>query len=336
MVAKKQSSLTEFYHNKRILITGASGYIAWNLIKQLAEYNCTLVCFSRSADIIEREKGDANFKFIVANYQDEVAWQKAVKNIDIVYHLASQTSVYEAEKDPLADYEANVKPIQLLLDACRKEETCPIIVFSGTSTQCGMPNKLPVDENVVDDPITTYDFNKLQAERWLKFYTRQGLVKGVSFRLTNVYGPGPRSSNADRGILNLMIKQALNGGKLTIYGKGEFVRDYIYIDDVVNTFLSAPLYINDFNKKHLILGSGEGNTIKEAVHKVGKLVTNQTGIKVVIENIDMPMGMAKIEFRNFIAETKSLYKIGLCNKMISLNQGIKKTVEYYCKGNKDK
>ena len=127
------SEITEFYHNKRILITGASGYIAWNLIKKLVKFDCTLICFSRDAKNVEQQKGNAKFQFIESNYQDAGAFQKAVKNSDIIFHLASQTSVYEAEKNPLADYEANVRPMQLLLEACRKEKSCPTIIFSGTS-----------------------------------------------------------------------------------------------------------------------------------------------------------------------------------------------------------
>jgi UDP-glucose 4-epimerase len=332
MVVTNQASLTEFYHNKRILITGASGYIAWNLIKQLVNFSCTLVCFSRDIEIIKKNGLESNFQFIKANYQDEIASRKAVKNIDIIFHLASQTSVYIAETDPLSDYEANVRPIQLLLESCRKEKTCPIIIFSGTSTQCGMPKGLPVDENVIDEPITTYDFHKLQAERWLKFYISQRYVKGVSLRLTNVYGPGPKSSSSDRGILNLMINKAIRGEVLTIYGTGEYIRDYIYVDDVVSAFLLAPFHINDLNGKHFVLGSGKGKTINDAIALVGTLVTQKTGIKVSIEKIDMPIGMAKIEFRNFVAEIKTLFNVGLCTGMSNLDEGINKTIEYYCKG----
>ena len=331
MAVKDQPSLSEFYHNKCILITGASGYIAWNLIRQLVEFDCTIVCFSRKANQVEKQNGKANFEFIEGSYQDDNAFQKAVENIDIIFHLASQTSVYEAETNPLADYEANVRPMHLLLEACRKEEKFPIIVFSGTSTQCGMPEKLPVDENVIDDPITTYDFHKLQAERWLKFYTRQGWVKGVSLRLTNVYGPGPRSSSADRGILNLMINKALNGEELTVYGTGKHIRDYIYVEDVVSAFISTPIHINDLKGKHFVLGSGEGTTILDAIALVGEKVSQETGKKVTVERVDMPTGMAKIEFRNFIAGINTLRNKGLCNEMNGLYDGINKTVEYYCK-----
>jgi len=327
MEIKQQKLLSEFYQGKRVLITGASGYIAWNLIKELAKYNCVIICFSANTKNVIHQSGNANFEFIEASYQDEISFKKAVKDIDIIYHLASQTSVYEAEKNPLADYEANVRPIQLLLEASRKSGGCPIIIFSGTSTQCGIAKELPVDENVIDNPITTYDFHKLQAERWLKFYISQGWLKGVSLRLTNVYGPGPKSSSSDRGILNLMIDKALKGESLNVYGAGEYIRDYIYIDDVISTFLSAPLDIKKLNGKHFVLGSGKGETINDAINLVGRLVSQETGKKVFVKNIDMPKKMSKIEFRNFKAGIGALHKIGLCNNMLSIEEGINKTIK---------
>jgi len=316
----------KFYENKKILITGASGYVAWSLIKQLVKFDCTLICFSRDAKKIEKQKGNANFQFIEGNYQDQVTFQKAVKNSDIIFHLASQTSVYDAEKDPLADYEANVRPMQLLLEACRINNNCPIIIFSGTSTQCGMPREFPIDENVIDNPITTYDFHKLQAERWLKFYTNQGWVKGVSLRLTNVYGPGPKTSSADRGILNLMIQKALRGEELTVYGTGKYIRDYVYIQDVISAFLSAPFYIKDLIGKHFVLGSGEGKTINDAIHLVGKLVSQKTGKQVVVKYVKLPSDLLQIEFRDFVSDISGF---SLCTKWkpkYTLRKGIGVTI----------
>lgn len=331
MAVKNQQSLTEFYHKKRILITGASGYIAWNLIKQLAEYDCTIVCLSRNVEKIEKQNENANFNFIVASYQNEVAFQKAVKNIDIIFHLASQTSVYEAEKNPLTDYEANVRPMQLLLEACRKIDNCPIIVFSGTSTQCGIPKELPVDENVIDEPITTYDFHKLQAERWLKFYTSQGWVKGVSLRLANVYGPGPKSGSADRGILNMMIRKALQGEDITLYGKGENLRDYIYVKDVVNAFLLAGMKIDDLNGQHFVIGSGECNTICEAFEMVANCVEHFTRKRVDVISVNPPESLSTIEKRNFAANISGVKKAIGWEPKINLFYGIQKTVEFYAK-----
>jgi nucleoside-diphosphate-sugar epimerase len=326
MALKNNLDLSEVYDNKRILITGASGYIAWSLIRRLVGFNCTIICYSRKNKKIEKQSGLSKFEFIDASYQDETSFQKAVKNVDIIYHLASQTSVYEAEKNPLADCEANVRPMQLLLEACRKEKTCPIIIFSATSTQCGMPEKLKIDENVPDRPITTYDFHKLQAENWLKFYTRQGWVKGVSFRLTNVYGPGPKSSSSDRGILNLMIKKALNGKDLTVYGTGEYIRDYIYIDDVLSAFLIAPLKIDALKEKHFVLGSGKGSAIQEAVLLVGKIVNEEKGGTIVVKRAEPPANLHEIEYRDFTSDTSTFCAITGWEAEVALQEGIRETI----------
>jgi len=328
MVAGSQASLAEFYKNKHILITGASGYIAWNLTKGLTQFGCSIVFLSRNTKKIEKQKGKANVNFIEGSYQDKDIYLKAVNNIDIIYHLASQTSIYEAEKNPLADYEANVLPMQLLLEACRKSETCPIIIFSGTSTQCGMPDKIPVDEGVDDNPITTYDFHKLQAERWLKFYTRQGWVKGVSLRLTNVYGPGPNSSSADRGIFNLMIKKAMCGDELTIYGKGEKIRDYVYIEDIVSAFLSMPIHINKTKGNHFVLGSGVDTTIHDAIELVVRLVYRTSGRKVVVKHIEPPANIHTIESRNFIADITKINNYTNWAPKINLVKGVTNQINH--------
>jgi nucleoside-diphosphate-sugar epimerase len=219
--------------------------------------------------------------------------------------------------------------MQLLLEACRKRGHCPTILFSGTSTQCGMPKKLPVDENVLDDPITAYDFHKLQAERWLKFYTSQGWVKGVSLRLTNVYGPGPKSSSADRGILNLMINKALNGEDLTIYGSGGYIRDYIYIDDVISSFLIAPMSIDNLIGNHFIIGSGVGTKVCEAITSVRDQAIKTLGSKSDIMFIEEPVGLFEIEKRNFIANITRYKNLTGFTIRNNLKHGINKTINSF-------
>ena len=126
-----------------------------------------------------------------------------------------------------------------------------------------------------------------------------------------------------------MIKKALNGEDLTVYGTGEYIRDYIYIDDVVFAFLSAPLYIKHSKGKHFVLGSGEGTTIHDAITLVGELVSLQTGNKVVVNNVELPSGLLQIEFRNFIADIRSLKQMEVINVQHSLENGIKETSKYF-------
>lgn len=324
--------INNFLRGKKILITGSSGFLATNLISALIKLDCELVLMSRgSKGHLKSELGNPKVSVIKSNYRKLADFEVGLVDVDIVYHLASQTSIYKAEEDPVADFGQNVMPMMLLLEACRINNHQPIIIFSGTSTQCGMPQKLPVSEKIPDLPITTYDFHKLQAEQTLKFYSQQEYVKGVSFRLTNVYGPGPKSSNSDRGILNMMIKKALKGEDLTIYGSGEFIRDYIFIDDVIRVFLSAPLHIGKLRGKHLLLGSGEGTTVFEAIKLVSELVSEKTGSYTSLKNINPPTSLLPIEYRNFIADMTLLENLGIIKDRISLHEGLLRTIESFAK-----
>ena len=154
-----------------------------------------------------------------------------MEEVDVVFHFAGQTSLYAADTDPVCDYQANVLPMFLMLEACKKNDVHPDILFTGTSTIVGLPEELPVNETFPDQPVTIYDAHKLMAETYLKCYARMGLARGVTLRLTNVYGPGPKCSSEDRGILNMMVNRALSGKNVTVYGEGKFIRDYVYVDD---------------------------------------------------------------------------------------------------------
>ena len=185
---------------------------------------------------------------------------------------------------------------------------------------------LPVSNDVEDNPITFYDFNKLQAERLLKFYTRHGVVKGISLRLTNVYGPGPKSSSADRGVLNMMINKALNKECLTVYGDGKHIRDYIYVNDVVKAFLNAPTRIDGFNGGHCVLGSGEGTRIIDAIAMVSSLVAKETGVVAKLESVEPPKGLMRIEYRDFVADTSCLTKHGIMHNFTKIRDGLLMTI----------
>ncbi|TAN42034.1 MAG: NAD-dependent epimerase/dehydratase family protein [Nitrospirae bacterium] len=316
-----------FFGGKKILVTGASGYLANNLIGQLADEDCSIVRLSRR----EFPKSVANRKAKIEDIQgdicDPMLWHDLLRKVDVVYHLAAQTSVYVAEDDPEADWRINVLPMLNILQACRKNHYRPMIVFAGTVTEAGIPPRLPVNEQQCDMPVTVYDLHKLWAEQYLRHYVRLGIVSGCVLRLANVYGPGPKSSSADRGIINLMMLRAISGKELTVYGTGEFIRDYVYIDDVVEAFLRASIYVEKVNGRYFVIGSGKGTTIVEAINMVADRVAARTSKRVDVRHIDPPDGLSVIESRNFIADTNSYNVATGWLAAYSLVDGIDKTLD---------
>ena len=253
--------------------------------------------------------------------------EQAVKGVDIIFHFAAQTSVYRANENPPADFEINVKPMLTLLEICRKQSRPPIVLFSGTVTEAGIPVTLPINEECVDKPVTIYDLHKLIAENYLKYYAEQEMVKGVVLRLANVYGPGPKNSSADRGILNMMVRKALRGEDLTLYGSGEFIRDYVYAKDVARAFLLAGGSSDRISGKYFVIGSGKGMTLKAAFELGVERVALRTGKKVKVLNVEPPVALSVIETRNFVADSSAFQKVtGWSPDYVFIN-GLDETIE---------
>jgi UDP-glucose 4-epimerase len=325
MVDSYKEIINNFYASKTVLITGASGYLGSHILNKLVETGCKIKFFSRSRQNNQKE----GISYIYGSYEDKITWSKHLKDVDVIFHLASQTSLYEAEKDPFLDFNSNVNPMIVLLKELNKFDKKPFIVFAGTSTQCGIVNFIPANEDIKDNPTTVYDFHKLLAENYLKFSIRRGNVEGVSLRLCNVYGPGPKSSSHDRGIMNIMIKNALNSKDLTIYGSGEYTRDYIYIDDVVDAFLLSPINSKKVNGLHLLLGSGEGLTIKEAIASVAENINRIYQTNAVVSHIDPPNHLLQTEFRNFVSDNSLIKERLKWKPKIKFNEGILLTAKSF-------
>ena len=301
------------YKNKTIVVTGSSGFIGSSLIKALKGFPCTIIALDRKTDITGKK-----------------TWERVLKNADVLIHLAAQTSAKFANEHPRKDLKTNLIPIVNILETCRDRTVKPDIIFAGTVTQVGLTKTYPVNETTKDQPTTVYDINKLAAEKYLQYYSSHMGGRAVTLRLSNVYGPGPPSS-ADRGILNQMIRKALDGETLTIYGDGRMIRDYVYIDDVVNAFVMAGAHMETLKGNYYVIGSGTGHAIKEMVHAVREQVRSRTGTKSKIIHVPAPEDLSGIEFRSFIADSTAFKKETGWKAKVLLQDGINRTIDEFLK-----
>ena len=317
------------FQGKGILITGGAGYLACNLVALLGRAACRITRMDRAGACWEPVTGLAQLTDLTGDVRDPSLWRGALQGIDFVFHFAAQTSAYLADSDPVADQGINVMPMLHLLEACRLQGTRPTFCFASTVTIAGLPERLPVDETHPDHPLTVYDLHKQMAEQYLAWYAEQGFVRGVSLRLANVYGPGPRSSRSDRGILNQMIRRALAGESLTVYGQGEQVRDYVYVEDVARAFIAAARHGEALNGRYFVIGSGCGNSIAEAMRLVARRAAEKTGREVPLRHIEPPDSLSPIEQRHFVADSRRFSELTGWRARYSLAQGIDRTVEAF-------
>jgi nucleoside-diphosphate-sugar epimerase len=286
-----------------------------------------MIRFDRPEANLLPVNGKAKIDDMFGDIRDQLIWEKVLDKTDIVFHFAAQTSTYASNDNPLDDIKINVLPMLNMLETCRRKNWNPVILFSSTVTVIGIPAALPVNEAQTGRPITVYDLHKLMAEEYLKYFVAQGFVRGAVLRLSNVYGPGPKSSRSDRGILNMMIRKALVKEALTVYGKGDFLRDYICVEDVARAFLTAGIKIEKLNGRHFIIGTGEGHTVAQAINLVADRVALKTGHRVNVTHIEPSTPQSPIEDRNFVADPRQFCDATGWEKQFSLNEGIDFTIK---------
>ncbi len=325
----KMESAVSSLNDCKIIVTGGAGYLAWNLVSLFKKVSCSIYRLDRSGADFPPFEGLPVVSDIIGDMTAPGIWEDYIKNTDLIFHFAAQTSIHQSAVEPLLDLHVNVVPILHLINSARRHGKAPFVLFSGTVTETGLTDALPVDESFPDHPVTIYDIHKLTAEKYLEYFSLEGIISATVLRLANVYGPGPRSSSADRGVLNGMIRKALNGEHLTIYGEGEYIRDYIYVEDVAKAFIAAAINKDRVNGKHFVIGSGRGTEFRTAVHLVAQRVEKKTGIKASVLHIDPPKPLLPIDTRNFIANTARFQEATGWKPLVSLAEGIDKTIDSF-------
>jgi UDP-glucose 4-epimerase len=289
---------------RRIVITGARGYIGCALARRLAGDGYALRLASRTKDggpVVPEAPG--RIEHVAANLREEESWEHLIEDADAVVHLSARTNLRAAEADPAADESLNVKPVRgLIRAAARKRRSELIVVFASTVTIVGPRHELPVDELTPDNPVSVYDRHKLLCERLFADATERGLMRSCSLRLSNVFG-GSVSKNLNRGILNQMIGRAVKGEPITIIGDGQYVRDFIHLDDVVDAFRSALVREQVHDGRHYVIASGEGRTLADAFAVISREGSRITGRSVDLQHVAEPEDLHIIERRNFVGNS---------------------------------
>jgi len=313
-------------NGKTVAVTGASGYIGSALSEALQNQLAQVVRISRSE--LTPNPGMID---VQADVCTQSCWQDIVSRVDIVFHLAGNTSIYTALNDPVESLNSTLLPINHLIAAAQKSGRVPRVVFASTATVYGLTDGLPVSETRESKPITLYDLHKCFAEKQLALAGHLGVLQSISLRLANVYGPSLNASSAaDRGVLNKISKMALQNKDLLLFGDGDYVRDYVYIDDVVNAFMCAGAS-DQFSGQIFNVASGHGVTLKEAFHEVVCQSEKITGRKIAIHNAPWPEGADAIEYRNFIGDVQALKDAFNWQPQTSLVSGIGSMLDVFSK-----
>ena len=302
---------------KTVAITGASGYLGSAIADILVSSSIPTLGISRKK--VAPRRGMTAMRADINNYE---CWKTIVQQSQVIFHLAGNTSVYEASKSPTESLNSTLVPLDHLAKAARELGRRPRVVFSSTATVYGLTETFPVAETVEPRPITAYDLHKFFAEQQLAMATRLGILDGVALRLSNVYGPSSsRNSAVDRGILNKVAAMAMRQNGPVIYGDGASLRDYVFIGDVVSAFLHAGA-LPGVGGRIFNVASGTGITLRQAFETVIDQAMQATGNRVAMTSQPWPENANPIEFRNFVASIDGFKHATGWQPTVCLREGI--------------
>jgi len=243
-----------------VLVTGGAGFIGPRLIGRLVERGNLVRVFDdlssgRLLNISELMKTGA-VNFIKGDIRDVTAIEVAASGCDLIYHLAAQSLVPFSTERPELDMEINIEGTLNVLRAGKKAQSK--VVFSSSSTVYGKVSKTPTPENEPLVPSSFYGLSKLAAENYCRIYSELFGVPTVALRLFNIYGPG-----TNKGVMiDLYRKLLRDPRRLEVLGTGFQLKDYLYIDDVVEALLIAPEKAECKGEAYNI-GLGESHTVFE-------------------------------------------------------------------------
>ena len=260
----------EYLRSKRILITGAGGFVGANLTRYLVRCGCTPHILLKQASKYWRLQDIINSTAVhYCDIKDFGQVKQLVKEIkpDIVYHLAAYGGYPTAQQDLWAIVETNIKGTLNLLTAL-SDEKYELFVNTGSSSEYGLKN-VPMVETDLLEPVNYYGVSKASASLFAQVFAKQKGQPIVTLRLFSVYG----SYEEPMRLIPYLISSCLKNNDINLTG-GDQVRDFIFVDDVIEAYIKLML-VPKIAGEVINIGSGKQYTIKEAAG----IVTRSLGFK---------------------------------------------------------
>lgn len=230
----------------KILVTGGCGFIGLNLVNKLKQKNFEVIVLDK-----------------VINYdiRDYKKTRPMYDNVDYVFHLAAEISIPKSLENPEETFDVNINGTNTVL-RCSTEAGVKRVIFSSTSSVYGNSSGINV-ETQKEQCLNPYSISKLAGEQLCRSYGYIYELETVILRYFNVFGNGQSDSGTYAPVVSKFLKQKNNNEPLTIFGNGNQIRDFIHVDDVVNTNISAMKNNKKFFAEIFNVGTGIGISIKQ-------------------------------------------------------------------------
>ena len=255
----------------RVLITGGAGFLGAALAHRLVrEGHRVQVLDDLSAGDPARLPKEVHFTR--GDVRDVPRLWTLLRDVECVYHLAARVFVAESVLYPREYNDMNVSGTVSIMEAMRDAGVMRV-VFTSSGAVYGNQVHQPVHEDLEPDPDSPYAVSKLAAEHYVRTIGRLWGIETVILRVFNAYGPGQFAPIYRAPVIPALMKQALSGGSLVIFGDGTQTRDFVYVDDVVDALVAAAT-AESVDRAIINVGSGQGTSISQLAGRIG-LVTGR-------------------------------------------------------------
>jgi UDP-glucose 4-epimerase len=252
----------------RFLITGGAGFLGTALANYLARQGHTVrVLDDLSAG--EPAHLDPAIHFTRGDVEDKPKIWRLLNKIDCVYHLAARVSVQESGQYPREYNKTNVSGTVAVMEAMR-DAGVKRVVLTSSGAVYGEQEAKRVHETLLPNPDSPYAVSKLAAEGYVRTIGELSRIETVALRIFNAYGPGQAILPTHSPVIPQFVRQILGQGSVIVYGNGGNIRDYIYVDDVVQA-LAAAATAEGINRQVINIGTGVGTNILELVGLIEKV-----------------------------------------------------------------
>lgn len=237
-------SYLDAFRGRRCMVTGGLGFIGSNLTRRLVELQAQVLVVDSlipqyGGNLFNLAGVQDRVQINIADIRDIHAMNYLVQDQDYLFNLAGQVSHIDSMENPFIDLEINCRAQLSILEACHKHNPAIKIVYAGTRQQYGRPDYLPIDERHLMHPTDVNGINKMAGEWYHILYNNVYGIRACSLRMTNTYGPRMLVKHNRQTALGWFVRQVVDDAEVQLFGSGEQLRDYTYVDDAVDACLRA-------------------------------------------------------------------------------------------------
>lgn len=309
-----------------VLITGGAGFVGSNLADRLLNQGDHItIVDDLSMGLIENIPDSDNIDFYKKSIADKKFMEQLLveNKFDYIYLFAGVASVADSVARPYETHQINQEANIFLLEVIRKHKL-PVkkILFASSAAVYGDDPNLPKTELSRIKPLTPYAIDKFASERYMVDYGKLYDIPTVAVRFFNIYGPKQNPSSPYSGVISIITECIRNNKVFNLYGDGNQVRDFVYIDDVIDALM---LLTHDAAEVHGVYNVASG--LQTSLNDMIQAYENITGKTLQINYQPERQGDIKYSY----ADVSKLSKLGY-RPIYDIEMGLKKYWEYEVKG----